>query len=77
MYFYIELKLHYFVNLELFIMRVKKIEPIVLPKIGNRFLLFLKAFFEDNFLWVMLGDLAEKKNAKSWGESVSNQILIT
>ena len=45
MHCYIEFKLSYLKNLKLFSIRVKELfEPIVLPKKGDGFLLFLKAF---------------------------------
>ena len=45
MYCYLEFKLHYLKNLELFLIRVKELfEPIVLRKKDDGFMLFLKAF---------------------------------
>ena len=64
MYFYIEFKLRYLKNLELFLIRVKELfEPIVLRKKADGFLLFLKAFSWEIDLSVTLGDFTVK-NAK-------------
>ena len=50
-----------FKNLKLFSVRVKKLfKPVVLRKIGDRFLLFLKEFSRETDLWVTLGDFKVK-----------------
>ena len=54
----------YLKNLKLFLIRVKELfEHIVLRRIGDGFLLFLKAFSWETDLWVIVGDFAVK-NAK-------------
>ena len=63
-YCYHGFKLHYLKNQKLFSIRVKELFwPIVMWKLGNRFLLFLKAFSWETDLWVTLGDFTVK-NAK-------------
>ena len=60
-YCYPEFKLRYVKNLKLFLIRIKELlEPIVLRKKGDGFLLFLKAFSWETDLWVTLGDFTVK-----------------
>ena len=69
MYCYLEFKLSYLKNLKLFSIRVKELfEPIVLQKKKkkkkkkrDRFLLFLKEFSWETYLWVTLDDFTVKK----------------
>ena len=63
-YCYHEFKLCYLKNQKLFSIRVKELlEPIVVRKKGDGFLLFLKAFSWETDLLVTLGDFTVK-NAK-------------
>ena len=58
---------------KLFSIRVNELfEPVVLRKKGDRFLLFLKAFFWETDLWVTLGDFTVKKQKYWEGKSVFN-----
>ena len=68
-YCYLEFKLRYHENLQLFSIRVKEsFEPIILWKNVDGFLLFLKAFSWETDFWVTLGDFTVK-NAK-WGTEI-------
>ena len=61
---YLEFKLRYHKNQKLFSNRVKELfEPLVFWKKSDVFLLFLKAFSWETYLWVMLRDFTIK-NAK-------------
>ena len=50
-----------YIVLKLFLIRVKELfKPIVLQKLGDGFLLFVKAFSWETDLWVTLGDFKVK-----------------
>ena len=61
MHCYTEFKLRYLINLKLFSVGIKEwIEPIVLWKKADGFLLFLKALSSETDLLVTLGDFTVK-----------------
>ena len=65
---FIEFKLSYPKSLKKKSIWVKELfEPIVMPKKGDGFLLFLKAFSWETDLWITFGGFALKK-----GKSVFN-----
>ena len=69
MHCYLEFKLRYLKNLNLFSIKVKELyEPKGLRGKGNGCLVFLKAFSRETDFSVTLGDFCAKKNAKSGKE---------